>query len=578
MKRSLLLACLLVSTPAGAEMKLPATMPVSEIRPGQKIVGRTVYSGNEIVEFHGEILGILPGGWGPGEDVILARLTGPNADRYGVVAGMSGSPVFIDGKLIGALSLAYGAFMREPIAGITPIASMIRVQGSRGWPGGASPASPKPQSGAQDLVPIRTPLVMSGITPELLPYAKDLLEPYGFMISAGGASVTGAPAVDPSKASTIVPGGAISGLLVAGDVNIAATGTVTWREGKDVIAFGHSFLLYGDVELPMGAAEIVATVPSDWLSFKLGKTNAIVGAITRDNKTAIAGTIGAQARMIPVTVTLPEGEVRFSVFRNKVLTAPMLTLAVMNALTGNASYDAEATVRLDGSIKVDGYSDIALSRVYFDPGAQGASIPVIASEISTVLQRLFDNELAPASVERVDLKFAVEKGARRESRIDAAWTERSEVKAGETIAVRVRLRPYRGDAEVREVQLKVPAGTPPGSISVQVGDARYFETKDRVAPNIAPSRSEDLASLIGSFNRRRGEDSLYVRLSRATGGAIVRGVPMQQLPPSALTVMRSADKTAGGAEPLNEAVLDEVVSTIGSRVVGSAELTLQVVP
>lgn len=558
-------------------MKLPPTMPVSELRAGQKIVGRTVYTGNEIVEFHGEILGVLPGGWGPGEDVILARLTGPHAERYGVVAGMSGSPVFVDGKLIGALSLSYGTFLREPIAGITPIASMMRVQGSRGWPGG-TPASPKPQGATQDLIPIRTPLVMSGMTPELLPLAKDLLEPFGFVVSAGGASVPMTGAVDASKAGTIVPGGAISGMLVQGDVNMAATGTVTWREGKDVIAFGHSFLLYGDVEVPMGAAEIVTTVPSDYLSFKIGKTNAIVGAITRDNKTAIAGTIGAQAKMIPVTLTLPEGEVRFSVFRNKVLTAPMLTLAVLNGLTGNAAYDAEGTVRLDGTIKIDGHADIALSRMYFDPGAGGVSIPVIASEISAVLQRLFDNELAPAQVERVDLKFAVEKGARRESRIDAAWTEKSEVRAGDTVGVRVRLKPYRGASEVREVRMKVPEGTPAGQITVQIGDARYFETKDRVAPNVVAPRTEDLVALIESFNRRRSEDALYVRLSRASGGAIVRGVPMQQLPPSALAVMRSADKTAAGSEPLNEAILDEVRSTIGNRVTGQAELTLQVIP
>lgn len=584
MKALLALAFLLSAPPSNG---LPATMPVADVRAGMKCVGRTVYSGTEIVDFQCEILGVLPGAWGPGEDVIIARLVGANADRYGIAAGMSGSPVFVDGKLIGALSLAYGSFQREPIAGITPIDSMLRVRGSQGWPGasrGAAPAGALPRSGAMELLPIRTPLVMSGLAPELIDVSRSLLEPLGFVVSAGGgtsravaAALDSAP--DRAAAAGLVPGAAVSGMLVQGDVNIAATGTVTWRENDSVVAFGHSFLLYGDVELPMGAAEIVATVPSDNLSFKLGKTNAVVGAVTRDNRTAIAGTIGATARMIPVTVKLPEGtiprEIRFGVFRNKVLTAPMMTLGVMNGLVGNAAYDAEGTVRLEGKIVVDGYPDIALSRTYFDPGAQGGGVPAIAGELASILQKLFDNDLAAAQVNSVALDLSVEKG-RRESRIDSAWAERTTVKPGETIGVRVRMRPFRGPAEVREIRMKIPIGTPAGPLQVQIGDARYFETKDRVTP--ALHRPDDFAALIHGFNARRAEDTLYVRLLRTTQGAIVRGTALPSLPPSALAVVRGADKSAGGADALPDATLDEVRMPLGARVTGNAELTITVVP
>ena len=585
-------ALLLAAAPDAA---LP-TMPVADLQRGMKCVGRTVYEGTKIETFDCEILGVLPAAWGPGDDVIVARLTGPNADRYGIAAGMSGSPVYVDGKLIGALSLSLGTFQREPIAGITPIASMQRVRTSNGWPaphggGGASPMEPRPRSGggasmrdvsAMDATafrPILTPIVISGVSPEAMPIAKSLLEPHGFVLTAGaGGAFTAAPV--PGAAETVEPGGALAGLLVAGDVNVAATGTVTWRDEKSLLAFGHSFLLYGNVEMPMAAAEIIATVPSNAISFKLGKPRAVVGAVHRDNRTAIAGRFGSQARMIPVEVTLPEGttpsEIRFQVFRNKVLSAPMMTVGIVNGLVSNAAYDAEGTVRLDGRVTVAGHPDVVLSRTYFDPGAQGATVPVIASEIAGMLQRLFDNELAEAAVEKIELSLGVEKG-RRETRIDAAWAEGTTVQAGETVAVEVRMRPWRGELQVREVQVKVPEGTPPGPLTVTVADAKVMDAKDRVAPG-SPTRVEDLDALIAAFNRRRDEDSLYVRLSRATPGAIVRGVSLPALPPTALGVVRGADKSAGGAEPLTDAVLDEIRMPLGARVTGSAEFTLTVEP
>lgn len=576
----------------------PPTMPVADLQRGMKCVGRTVYEGTRIEEFGCEILGVLPGAWGPGDDVIVARLTGPNADRYGIAAGMSGSPVFVDGKLIGALSLSLGTFQREPIAGITPIDAMQRVRSSTGWPmprggadAGGSPIESEPRTGggarghdARDfdptaLRPILTPIVVSGITPEAMPIARTLLEPHGFVLTAGagaGADLAAAPA--PNAGDVVLPGGALAGLLVTGDVNIAATGTVTWRDESTLLAFGHSFLLYGNVEMPMAAAEIVATVPSQAISFKLGAPRTVVGAVLRDNRTAIAGRFGEQARMIPVKVTLPEGttprEIRFSVFRNRVLTAPMLTVGVMNGLVSNAAYDAEGSVRLDGRVKVAGFPDIVLSRTYFDPGQQGGSVPAIASEIAGMLQRLFDNELAEASVTEVELALGVEKG-RRETRIDAAWTERATVKPGETVGVRVRMRPFRGVPQVQELSVKIPEGTPPGLLMVTVADAKVLDAKDRVAPGFQ-TRADDLGALISSFNQRRDEDSVYLRLSRATPGAVVRGVNLPSLPPTALGVVRGAEKSAGGADPLADAILFEARSPQSARVSGSAELTLRV--
>lgn len=558
-------------------------MPVSEIQRGQKCSGRTVFEGSKIDDFDCEILGVLPGAWGPGDDVIIARLVGPTAQRYGVIAGMSGSPIFVDGKLIGALSLSMGTFQKEAIAGITPIAAMQRVRQSTGWPvrpsKAASPNEPAPRFAGYELQPILTPLVVSGISPEAMPLAKSLLEPHGFMVTAGaGGAMTAAPV--PGAADTIQPGSALAGLLVTGDVNIAGTGTVTWRDRDTVLAFGHSFLMYGGVEMPMATSEIITTVASSAISYKLGAPKQVVGSVFRDNRTAIAGRFGAEAKMIPVKVTLPEGtqprEIRFQVFRNRVLSAPMMTVGVMNGLVSNAAYDAEGTLKLDGRVKVAGHPEIALSRTYFDPGASGGSIPYMAAEINGMLQRLFENELSDVVIEQVELSLGVDK-ARRETRIDAAWAERASVKAGETVAVRVRMRPWRGAMQLREALVKIPEGTPPGSVTITVADAKVMDAKDRVAPG-SSTRADDVDAIIASFNQRRDEDSLYVRLSRNTPGAIVRGVSLPALPPTSLAVVRGADKSAGGAEPLQETVVDEVRMPLGARVSGSAELTLRVEP
>jgi len=577
-------ALIALAAPAAAPSG-PPTMPVADIQRGMKCVGRTVFEGAKIEEFACEILGVLPGAWGPGDDVIIARLLGKTAERYGVIAGMSGSPIFIDGKLIGALSLSMGTFQKEAIAGITPIDAMQRVRASNGWPGarnggGASPMDARPRSaGDYEFRPITTPLVISGVSPEAMPIVRSLLEPHGFMVTTGAGGALGATPV-PGAADTIQPGGALAGLLVTGDVNIAGTGTVTWRDADTVLAFGHSFLLYGNVEMPMATSDIITVVASQNLSYKLGAPKQIVGSIVRDNRTAIAGRFGVEARMIPVKVTLPEGtqprEIRFNVFRNRVLSAPMMTVGVMNGLVSNAAYDAEGTLRIDGRVKVAGHPDVVLSRTYFDPGAGGGSIPSMAVEISTMLQRLFENDLSEAAVGEIEIKLGVDK-TRRETRIDAAWSERASVKAGETVGVRVRMRPWRGAAELREVLVKIPEGTPAGSLTVSVSDAKVMDAKDRVSPG-SPARPDDLAALIASFNARRDEDSLYVRLSRNTPGAIVRGVNLPALPPTALGVVRGAEKSAGGAEPLTDTVVDEVRMPLGARVAGSAEFTLRVDP
>lgn len=582
------LAAPLGAVRAGEIKALEPAVPilaVSKIKPGMKGTGYTVYSGKKIETFDVLILGVLPGAWGPDDDVILCRILGPNADRYGIAAGMSGSPVYIDGKLVGALSLAYGGFQREPIGGITPIESMLRVpvnlRADAAEPGRAVPVKIASAQQPGALRPISTPLVLSGFDPKAVPLVVKTLEPYGFAAVSGGGAVA-APLVSGSASGSgatgkvtgrkLKPGSAVAGILVQGDINIQGMGTLTYVDDDVALAFGHSFLLYGDVEMPLADAQVVATVPSDQLSFKVGYPTEVVGAVVRDNRTAIAGKFGTQAKMLPVKLTVDRGAdketFQFEVFRNKVLTSLMVGAAVINALVGAPGYDAEGTVKVEGVIRVDGYPDLKLEHVFFDLGPSGSLIPLIAEEVGDLLRTLLNNPIAPAHVKGVELSFEAVPG-KLETRIEAAWTDRNLVHAGDHLAVKVRMRPHQGPPSIQTVDFVIPEGTPSGELSIRVAAGSVL---DEPTPDGANGHS-DLKRLIDELNRRRADDALYVRITRPAAGVVVRGVDLDGLPPSVLSVVQGGSLEE---KTLSETPIAEKRVPLGARVVGDVTVKVNV--
>ena len=309
---------------AGNPIALPSTpppsvaagvFPLDQVHRGLRGVAYTVFEGTQPEAMEVEILGILHNAIGPGQDMILARLVGAKPEYTGVVAGMSGSPVYIDGKLLGALSYRIGQFSKEPIAGITPIAQMFQVRDQPAAPAiGTSLASADhpenpahsaasgatPVADSATVQPIETPLVFTGFSPEAIKLWQDNLPSAGLtaMSGIGGGSSTQA------QPEPIVPGSAISAVLVRGDLDISATCTVTYIDAKQLLACGHPITQYGPVAMPMTKAEVLATLASPLNAFKIINTTETVGSFTQDRQSAIGGLLGATARMIPVSVSI----------------------------------------------------------------------------------------------------------------------------------------------------------------------------------------------------------------------------------------------------------------------------------
>ncbi len=361
----------LTATPTDGS-KPTETIPVSQIHAGMKGVAYTVFQGTKPESMEVEVLGVLTNVNGPKSDVILVRLGGPKVEYTGVVAGMSGSPVYFDGKLAGAIAFRIGEFSKEPIAGVTPIGEMLEINAMDQSPenhldlakttaNAASKTSGPGLSGgladfANDLRPIDTPLVFSGFSQDALQHFAPQLAAAGIVPVMGAGSVSDAKQPEPLE-----PGSAISAILVRGDMDISATCTVTYMDARHLLACGHPLLQYGLVDLPMTKADVVATLASPLNAFKIVNATEPVGAFVQDRHTGILGEFGKKPDMIPVTLNLRGGaaprQFHYEVLNNPRLSPVAVMVTVFNALHGVNDYGEETTYRMNGRISVEGYPE-----------------------------------------------------------------------------------------------------------------------------------------------------------------------------------------------------------------------------
>src|SRR2546427_583795 len=373
--RRVVLGCVLCffvsSLAANAENSKPVpTIAVSQIHAGMKGVAYTVFQGVKPEAMDVEVLGILRNANGPKGDIILVRLGGAKAQYTGVVAGMSGSPVYLDGKLAGAMAFRIGEFSKEPIAGVTPIAEMLEINAMDRAPGGTStPAqaavsAPTKTSGlgvsnvpslfpsrdfANYLKPIETPLVFSGFSEEAIQRFAPQFAASGILPVMGPGSVSEA-----KQPEILEPGSAISAILVRGDMDIAATCTVTYMDAQHLLACGHPLLQFGMVDLPMTKAEVLATLPSPLNAFKIVNATEPVGAFVQDRHTGILGEFGKEPEMIPVTLNIHSAagnkQFHYEVLNNAKLSPLAMMATVFNALHGVNEYGDDTTRLTHGRI------------------------------------------------------------------------------------------------------------------------------------------------------------------------------------------------------------------------------------
>jgi hypothetical protein len=600
---SLALLSLSLVVPAARAQEI---LPLDQVRPGMVGVGRTVFEGTKIEDFRVEIIGVLEN-VAPRQSIILARLEGGPLEKTGVIAGMSGSPVFIDGKLVGAV--AYGfPFSKETIGGITPIGEMIEATAtdapraaSTRFPtafGAAGPALPldrealiaalrRPMQAISvdagslrggaglptgaSLAPLSLPLVFSGFDPATFEWARGVFSSLGFNPVMGAGHGPAPPAALPDLA----PGSPIGVSLIEGDMDLSVTGTVTHIDGDRVYAFGHPFYNLGPTQFPMKKAYVYSVFPSLYQSWKISTAGEPVGTVEQDRNTAIAGRIGKTPRMIPVEVRLntSRGQERRFSFRivEDELFSPVLTyVSLASVLQANERAFGTSTIRLDARLSLSGRRDIRVEDFFTQeqPAAQASAM--VAAPVAYVM----NNDFERVSVEKIDVEVSSYETI-QSATLQRAWIERSgPVRAGTTVPLKLLLRSYRGETHTETIPVSVPASAPAGNYSLLVADAAALTAMEQREMR-QPFVPKDLDQLIRAINGLRRNNHVYARLLRAEEGAIVGGEYLQSLPPSVLSVLGGSDE-AGNVIPIRTAAVWDFDLPTDYAVTGARLLTLTV--
>jgi len=577
----------------------PQILPLDQVKPGMKGLAYTIFAGDKIEPFDVEVIGILPNLMGPKQSIILVQLHGDKAEHTGVVAGMSGSPVYIDGKLVGALSLKFGVFVKEPLAGVTPIEDILSIPtGDASNPktlsvrtataGNAETASasgadlPRYQlpakwaqaagaSGDAFLEPIASPLVFSGVVPATLRQYAAEWAPYGMVAAAGG---TAPPASDDAK---IVPGDMVSMLLVQGDISMSAACTVTAVAEDRVYACGHPLFGLGASDMPLARGRTLTTLSSDFNSTKIVNAGGVIGTLTEDRLTAVMGRIGPAPQMIPVdlTVVTPAGEKQFhsEMISNPKLTPLLMGLIAFNGLTQNTAYGEGSTMKLSGNIDIDGHSPVSLEDMYAPTDQFVPDGTFVASSVQTTFTRIFSNPYEMPKVNKVSLRVESIPD-RRVASILNAWSEVSEAQPGDPVTIKVLLRPYRGAPVIRDVPITIPAQATRGStLRVQVSDA---DSLNRI-PNLvaAQGRLGGLDQLISLLNRERRNNQLYVTLLKPTPTLLVEDKELPDAPLSQINVL-DQKRLPGNSALLRESTAGEWSVRMDEIISGSTSVFIKI--
>ena len=546
------LAALLLAAPA---LRAQPVMASSELRRGMSGFGLTTFQGTEIDTFQVEILGVLKGALGPRMDMILARLSGGPLEHTGLIRGMSGSPVYIDGRLIGAI--AYGwYFSKEPIGGITPIAHMLEV---------ATREHPTPSQygkalkldeettrllggkGVSTLAPLGMPIAIAGFSPRGRQVLRDAL-------NAPGIELLDSPAgqVLPGQEVPFAPGASLAVQLIRGDYSAAAIGTLTWVGDGRFVGFGHPLFLLGATNLPATGAYIHQVIPTQIASFKLGTPAGAMGAVRQDRLPAIAGTLGAMPDMLPVRVALRSAagdhDFRCEVLRHPELSASFVRSVLFNSLEATEKLFGDATLRVRSHIALTDGRTVEREQVY----SSGIALLRAVIEAVQPVGVLLNNSFAELTLD--SLHFELEIGASlAQARITGLRLSPPDPKAGQRVLLQATLQPYRAEPVTERMELDLPAHLKPGPFVVRIGSgaasARWEAARrpDAFVPR-------NTAGLLALLERTGAADELVVEVFRAGPGFTVEGRELPGLPPSALAVL-SADHSAGHLGPVQGAVV-----------------------
>jgi len=550
---ALLASLVLAGVASSAELD-PRYMPLSEVRPGMIGVGKTTLVGSEIAEFEIVVLAVLKN-VSPGRDLIMVRCRGAGLEETGVVAGMSGSPVYIGGRLVGAAAYAF-QWSKAPIVGVQPIEQMLEVA-DRSPPAGqpasarradADPAvsipasalgnAPAPIPGREtfQMRSIRTPLMVSGASPRLLTHLGEQLAPFGLVPMQGGA----APA-DLAAGARLEPGAPLAVSLVRGDMDVTAMGTITEVVGDRVYGFGHPLIGLGEADYPLMTGVAQTVVPSLAVSFRLGAPAKEVGRLLRDEETAVFGRLGDErAPMVPLRVTVrgpgagDERSSRYEVIRHRLFSPILASAVTLNSLLVRSEWPIDHTVAYRVAVKPVGRDPIVHENFAVSPGG---AMRVMA-QVHSIVSLLMENPFEPLTVESIDVSADVEPKSRLAA-IETARLLTNAVRPGGAVAAELRIRPWRGEPFWMPLSVAVPGDYPEGAYRLTFCGAdealrqEAHETPARFSPR-------DIEGLLWVLRHDLARNQLFTRLEAPGEGLAVGDEELPNLPPSMRAILSDA--------------------------------------
>lgn len=587
-------------------------MRLSEVKPGMKGTAWTVLQGAEPEPIPIEVMGRLKNVWGPNQDIIVAKMLG-KAIRTNVAGGMSGSPVYINGKLVGAVALRMSTFSPDAICGITPIELMLEINefdksrpeaartpdklaahtqqaASVEVPGAmlaeaVSAGAAKGLPPVQQMVPIESPLVFSGFKEDALQQFAPMFQQLGIAVAQGGASGSTIHSSKPAAGweHSLNPGDTVAGVLVDGDMSVTGVGTVTYNDGKRVLAFGHSFFNLGPVDMPMSKGEVVMTLSSAFQPNKIANATDVVGALHQDRHSGILGVLGAESPMVPVAMRVrslgpgekvkQEKDFHFNVFVHQKWTPYLMMLTLYNSLSELNEFSDEATYRLNGQVRLDGQPAISLSTMQTSGEAPAPAPMMLAGWWGDKFNRLYLNNVNTPNLESVSVTVDV-LPERRVATIENAWVPNSEVRPGDDVPVTVLLHPYRGQPIQRRFTVKIPAGLGKGDHRIVLSDADTVNRMQNMAGLM--NRFLDLPETVSLLNQERTNNKLYVSLVESSPTAYYDDKTLPALPSSVLNVMQAGRAPTGSMFTSPETASEQMALPFDYVVTGSYSLHIHV--
>lgn len=575
-------------------------MPLSEIRPGLKGTGKSVFSGTSVEEFNVEILGILENNQ-PRRNWIVARLTGRGLENTGVIAGMSGSPVYIGGKLIGAVAFSY-SFAKEAIAGITPIEEMLEIQQKPGaqrtnlnavslFPEGFSTLeelgknfSEMSQKFVLDsrvdkaMVPLRLPLIFTGFPEGALEKARNLLGSYNFHPVMGGGFGSPQKLNLNTEVPRLSPGEAVGIQLISGDLDLTAVGTVTQVEGNRILALGHPFYNLGPVDYGLTRVKVLTVVPSLESSFKMAATGELIGRITQDRTSGIFGELGIFPKYIPVNLELQQSPVSRRQFKLKVVNDPILTPAILNLAIsslvsaeersyGNLSLDFEADIFLEQGQNV--HLEDLFSGNYDNPTTS------LSGLVAAVVYLLKNNEFEEVKIGNIELKVRAVNQVRN-ALLEKVLLDKYEVNPGEVIKVTVYFRTSKNEGRKEEVEFMAPSLPPGSEFNLVVGDAASMQQLERSIYHLQDFTPRNLNQMLRLLSNLRKNNRIYFKIMASKPGLFLRGEEMPNLPPSLKMMFTSPRAATTNLTEINRSTLGEYQLPVPYVFKGSVNIPIKI--